>query len=273
MRGVPGSEVTITIGRPRTGSELPDLSQHTILDSDLQKSLLANAVEQEKGDPRSHQNEQSAQNEQQGIPRSPRLPSMLAAADEPRHSGILESLDQPTPTSAQVDGHAGQTNEQNFSRHHSLSHERGHAKLICVRNTTSATMKSFPAGQVVEFIKEGDRGWTLIRDNNEEFCWLPQQDLANFASRAPQALNIEPVSAQAECRKTPVTGKTHSSESKSVAYDVTVRRGPDGRLGMRIAVAERSGPAVIAALLPGGASAKARLLRTGDVIHAVDGDR
>jgi len=30
---------------------------------------------------------------------------------------------------------------------------------------------------------------------------------------------------------------------------------------------------VIAALLPAGAAAKSRLLRTGDMIHAVDGDR
>ena len=280
MRGVPGSNVTITIGRPRTRSELPVLSQYTILDGELEKSLLANAAEQEKSNARSHKNEQAAQNEQQDVPRSPRLPAMLETAYEQKHSDILTSPHRSTPISAQVNAHVEQTQEQNFSHHHSLSHESGHAKLFCVRNTTSGTGKSYPAGQVVELIKEGDRGWTLICDSNQEMCWLPQQDLAalkaQFFPPAPQALEqarIKPVSAQEQGRKTPVILETNSSESKSVAYDVTVQRGPDGRLGMRIAVAQRSDPAVIAALLPAGAAAKSRLLRTGDMIHAVDGDR
>ena len=66
--------------------------------------------------------------------------------------------------------------------------------------------------------------------------------------------------------------KEVSRESTMTRYDVTVKRGPDGKLGMKICVTELSDLVLISALIQDGAAAKSGLLQAGDVLHAVDGE-
>ena len=62
-------------------------------------------------------------------------------------------------------------------------------------------------------------------------------------------------------------------EPVSTRHDVIVKRGPDGKLGVAIGVAELSDPVLISGVMPGSAAAKSGLVREGHVLHAIDGVR
>jgi C-terminal processing protease CtpA/Prc len=66
--------------------------------------------------------------------------------------------------------------------------------------------------------------------------------------------------------------KEMSRESTLTRSDVTVKRDPNGKLGMTICVTELSDLVLISAVIQNGAAAKSGLLQAGDVLHAVDGE-
>ena len=50
-------------------------------------------------------------------------------------------------------------------------------KLLLICDTATPAGRTYSAGEIFDFIKQGTNGWTLIRDANSSMCWLPSDEL------------------------------------------------------------------------------------------------